>query len=89
MINCITQTYCKKQLSKIFSTNYHRVKYISVLLLAMLTTTMGMGIETTIAQEVNKETLMESDLIINTFNRQATSLDGTWDIIIDPYQTGY
>ena len=41
------------------------------------------------AQPQDKPVLMESDLIINTSARQTTSLDGTWDIIIDPYQTGY
>ena len=41
------------------------------------------------AQPQDKNVLMESSLIINTFDRNTTSLDGTWDIIIDPYQTGY
>jgi len=41
------------------------------------------------ASPQNKEVLMQSELIINTYARQTTSLDGTWDIIIDPYQTGY
>jgi beta-glucuronidase len=28
-------------------------------------------------------------LITNTFNRKATSLNGTWHYIVDPYETGY
>jgi len=37
----------------------------------------------------DKEIFLESDLIINTASRSTTSLDGTWDIIIDPYKNGY
>ena len=29
------------------------------------------------------------DLITNTFNRNSTTLNGTWNYIIDPYETGY
>ena len=28
-------------------------------------------------------------LIINTFNRNTTSLNGEWNYIVDPYETGY
>ncbi|MCB0496853.1 MAG: beta galactosidase jelly roll domain-containing protein [Cyclobacteriaceae bacterium] len=28
-------------------------------------------------------------LITNTFNRNTTTLDGTWNYIVDPYETGY
>lgn len=48
-----------------------------------------MSFESSDAHPQQKEFLMESDLIINTGARQGKSLDGTWDIIIDPYQTGY
>ncbi|MCC5942157.1 MAG: beta galactosidase jelly roll domain-containing protein [Balneolaceae bacterium] len=50
---------------------------------------MFAGLNLAEANPQNKEVLMQSDLIINTFARQTTNLDGTWDIIIDPYQTGY
>lgn len=30
-----------------------------------------------------------SDLIINTQNRKTTSLNGAWQVIVDPYETGY
>lgn len=29
------------------------------------------------------------DLLINTLNRQTTSLNGAWNYIVDPYETGY
>ncbi len=32
---------------------------------------------------------MSQSLITNTFNRQTFSLNGTWNYIIDPYETGY
>lgn len=32
---------------------------------------------------------MSQNLITNTFNRQTFSLNGTWNYIIDPYETGY
>lgn len=31
----------------------------------------------------------DSNLIINTANRQVQSLDGHWDVMIDPFETGY
>ncbi|MCK5638895.1 MAG: beta-glucuronidase, partial [Flavobacteriaceae bacterium] len=32
---------------------------------------------------------LSQDLIINTMNRNTTSLNGTWHYIVDPYETGY
>lgn len=32
---------------------------------------------------------MSQDLLINTSNRNTTSLNGTWNYIVDPYETGY
>jgi len=32
---------------------------------------------------------LSQDLIINTSNRNVTTLNGTWHYIIDPYETGY
>ncbi len=91
MINCRTQEFSGRSLSNLFSTFYRRLKKIRFSLLTILILPIGLSvsIENSFAQEQHKEILLESDLIINTFNRQSTSLDGTWDIIIDPYQTGY
>jgi beta-glucuronidase len=36
----------------------------------------------------DRSSILESDLIINTFERNTFSLDGRWEIIIDPYQHG-
>ncbi len=36
----------------------------------------------------DRHEILESDLIINTFERNTFSLDGRWEIIIDPYQHG-
>ena len=33
--------------------------------------------------------VFSQDLITNTFNRNTTSLNGTWHYIVDPYETGY
>lgn len=41
------------------------------------------------AKQPDRSVILESDLIINTFARNTVSLDGRWDIIIDPYKTGY
>ncbi|WP_142783404.1 glycoside hydrolase family 2 protein [Changchengzhania lutea] len=32
---------------------------------------------------------VSQDLIINTLNRNVTTLNGTWNYIVDPYETGY
>jgi len=32
---------------------------------------------------------LSQDLLINTSNRNVTSLNGTWHYIVDPYETGY
>jgi len=32
---------------------------------------------------------MSQDLLINTSNRNTTTLNGTWNYIVDPYETGY
>ena len=32
---------------------------------------------------------MSQEILINTSNRNTTSLNGTWNYIIDPYETGY
>ncbi len=37
----------------------------------------------------DRNTVLESDLLINIHNRDITSLDGTWDAIKDPFQDGY
>ena len=34
-------------------------------------------------------TILSQDLITNTFNRNVTSLNGTWNYIVDPYENGY
>lgn len=41
------------------------------------------------ASKPDRTLIMESDLIINIFERDTESLDGVWEIIIDPYRTGY
>ena len=33
--------------------------------------------------------VQSQDIITNTFNRNTTSLNGTWHYIVDPYETGY
>ncbi len=33
--------------------------------------------------------VISQSLITNVFNRQTTSLNGTWNYIVDPYETGY
>lgn len=87
MINCRTQSHSKTQQSKHHSTAHNRSKYFCGLLLIILISIIAS--DTSLAQEIQKEILMQSDLIINTDAREVTSLDGTWDIILDPYQTGY
>lgn len=32
---------------------------------------------------------ISQELLINTFNRNTTTLNGTWNYIVDPYETGY
>jgi beta-glucuronidase len=32
---------------------------------------------------------VSQDLIVNTLNRNTTTLNGTWNYIVDPYETGY
>jgi len=32
---------------------------------------------------------LSQNLLINTFNRNTTTLNGTWHYIVDPYETGY
>ncbi len=31
----------------------------------------------------------QEDLLINTYNRNSTSLNGEWNYIVDPYENGY
>ncbi len=68
----------------IFSAIHFLMTRLSVILLLIIA-----GAGPTEAGPQNKNVLLNSDLIINTPARQTTSLDGTWDIIIDPYQNGY
>lgn len=35
------------------------------------------------------QAVVSQGLITNVFNRQTTSLNGTWNYIVDPYETGY
>jgi beta-glucuronidase len=65
-------------------------KYIFISLIPIFASVLLLvGYDLLHASPQDKSVLMESELIINTDARQTTSLDGTWDIIIDPYQTGY
>ena len=65
-------------------------KYIFISLIPIFASVLLLvGYDLLHASPQDKSVLMKSDLIINTTARQTTSLDGTWDIIIDPYQTGY
>lgn len=69
-------------------TIHQEIKLLIISSLLILFTFFA-GFENAQAQPVDKELLMKSDLIINTSARNTTSLDGTWDIIIDPYKNGY
>lgn len=40
------------------------------------------------AMNSERSAIMDSDLIINTFERNTFYLDGRWEVIIDPYQHG-
>ena len=40
-------------------------------------------------QFIFSEQITAQNLITNVFNRKITSLDGTWNYIVDPYETGY
>lgn len=42
-----------------------------------------------LSQTAGRSAVLESDLIISTYARETTSLDGKWDIIIDPYKNGF
>jgi beta-glucuronidase len=42
-----------------------------------------------LSQNAGRSAVLESDLIISTYARETTSLDGKWDIIIDPYKNGF
>lgn len=58
---------------------------VALLLAVLLSGSLGL----TMAQQINKKHILQSDQIINTHQRNTVLLDGTWQIIIDPYQTGY
>jgi len=66
---------------------YYLIQIVTGLILTLFFSLLSPNL--LFAQQLDKHVLMESNLIINTFARETTSLDGTWDIIIDPYQTGY
>jgi beta-glucuronidase len=57
------------------------LKYIKILSTCMFTTFLVFN--TIIAQDSYKS------LIVNTDNRNTISLDGKWDIIVDPYENGF
>ncbi|MEX0685790.1 MAG: glycoside hydrolase family 2 TIM barrel-domain containing protein [Balneolales bacterium] len=40
-------------------------------------------------EKADRSAVLESDLLTNIQGRKTTSLDGLWDIIIDPYKNGY
>lgn len=69
-------------------TIHQEVKLLTLTSLLILFS-LFVGFEDVKAQLLDKEMVMKSDLIINTSARNPISLDGTWDMIIDPYQTGY
>ncbi len=70
--------------------NRHNSRHpIALCAFIVLCITLGGIIKESSAREFDRAAVMESDLIINTFARNTVSLDGKWDIIIDPQQTGY
>ncbi|CAN5203341.1 glycoside hydrolase family 2 protein [soil metagenome] len=40
-------------------------------------------------KKADRAAVLESDLLVNIQGRKSTTLDGLWEIIIDPYQHGY
>ena len=81
-------THIKRENATKIHSNLMNQLCLSATMMIIILFSFGLS-ESVEAIPQDKSVLMKSDLIINTTARQSTSLDGTWDIIIDPYQTGY
>jgi beta-glucuronidase len=73
---------------------FQRTLRLSFLILrtVIISTTFHINAENIMAQIPDREAVLESNLIITyaeSAGRQTMFLDGSWDIIIDPYQVGY
>ncbi|MEX0686350.1 MAG: glycoside hydrolase family 2 TIM barrel-domain containing protein [Balneolales bacterium] len=61
----------------------------SSLLMICLLSLMNFIIPNNLFANDDRVAIINSSLIINTLERNPISLDGKWDIIIDPYKTGF